>query len=235
MAEGFVNNFQGSLASAVGASDTTITLTSAAALDATLTYRLLCEQEIMVGQRNAGLNTLEVTRGAEGTTAASHSSGAVVVAIVTAGGLLAAIDDAVTAAVGEGGEGGGGGGTLTTENIALTAPVSLTPSSTWVDVLELELPAGEWLIVGQIAMSSGGGGNMAARLREGSTTLAAGLNSTGGGGWWITYTLVPGPVVLADTATVKLQALDTAGGTAQDDVVYDTTSIATQLSAIKVA
>jgi hypothetical protein len=71
---------------AINNSVTTLTLTSATNFSTTGNFRIVCESEIMLVTGVSG-TTLTVTRGAEGTSAASHISGAPVAQVLTAGAI----------------------------------------------------------------------------------------------------------------------------------------------------
>lgn len=81
---------QTTLAAGIDAVVTAVAVTSAAGLRDALTvgdtYRIKVDSEIMIVTEEA-TNTLTVTRGAEGTTAATHANGATVTQQVTAGAL----------------------------------------------------------------------------------------------------------------------------------------------------
>ena len=64
---------------------------------ATGNFRLNCEDELMLCTARSS-NTLTVTRGIEGTTAAAHGSGVYVTQVNTAGGFQQLLDEAVNTA-----------------------------------------------------------------------------------------------------------------------------------------
>lgn len=66
---------------------TSLKVAAATGFPAAAQYRILIENEILIVTAGAGTTTWTVTRGAEGTTAASHNDGVTVTHILTAGGL----------------------------------------------------------------------------------------------------------------------------------------------------
>lgn len=89
MAENLANEFQTTLAAAItGTGDTSISLSSTAGAPAP-NYRIRIDDELMLvtAVSGSGPYTATVTRGVEGTTAATHSNGATVTHVLTAGGL----------------------------------------------------------------------------------------------------------------------------------------------------
>jgi hypothetical protein len=84
--EQLTNNASTTLNGSIISSDTSITATTGSVFPSTGNFRLKIEDEIIVCTARSG-NTLTVTRGAEGTTAASHSSGASIAHILTAAGF----------------------------------------------------------------------------------------------------------------------------------------------------
>jgi hypothetical protein len=94
MREVLQNNTSDTLSAGCTSGDTTITVTTGSSFPATGNFRILVDSEIMVVTARSS-NTLTVTRGAEGTSAASHSGGATVTMILTAGALQAYGQDSV--------------------------------------------------------------------------------------------------------------------------------------------
>lgn len=84
--EKFTNNFSTTLNGAIDDSQTTIVLTDATGLPSTGNVRLLCESEIMLMTARSG-NSLTVTRGIEGSSAAAHIDTTAVYGILTKGAL----------------------------------------------------------------------------------------------------------------------------------------------------
>jgi hypothetical protein len=84
--EQFVNNAQTTLNGAINNSVTSLVVTSATGFPTVGNFRLLIDSEIMLVTAVSG-TTFTITRGIEGTTAASHSSGAPVTHILTADAL----------------------------------------------------------------------------------------------------------------------------------------------------
>jgi len=86
--EQFANNATTTLNGAISStSATSITVASASAFPSVAQFRILIESEIMLVTAGAGSTTWTVTRGIEGTTAATHADGATVRQILTAGAL----------------------------------------------------------------------------------------------------------------------------------------------------
>ena len=84
--EQFANNAVTTLNGAINNSVTSLVVTSATGFSTVPQFRLIIDSEIMLVTAVSG-TTFTITRGAEGTTAASHSNGATVAQILTAGGL----------------------------------------------------------------------------------------------------------------------------------------------------
>lgn len=95
----FQNSTSDSLSASCLAADTTITVTTGSKFPSTGNFRLLIESETLLCTGRSG-NTLTVTRGVEGTTAAAHGSGQPVTLILTAGSLQAYLRDNVPSADG---------------------------------------------------------------------------------------------------------------------------------------
>jgi hypothetical protein len=85
--EQFANAAQSTLAAAVTAGATTLTVASAATFPPSGNFRLLIDSEILLVTAVSG-NTFTVTRGAEGTAAAAHANGAYATHVLTAAALL---------------------------------------------------------------------------------------------------------------------------------------------------
>src|SRR5271165_616579 len=83
-----INTLSASISST---SATTLTVTNASSFPAVGNFRILIDQELLLVTGVSG-TTFTVTRGVEGTTAATHSSGATVVQIVTAASIARAND-----------------------------------------------------------------------------------------------------------------------------------------------
>lgn len=94
MPEEFSNNASATLTASVTAGGTTLTVDSTAKFPQTGLFRLRVDDELMLADV-VDTTTLTVTRGIEGTTAASHSSGAKATHVLTAGGLQAWWNDGV--------------------------------------------------------------------------------------------------------------------------------------------
>lgn len=86
--EQYANRPEDTLASSISNSDTSLTLNSGTEFPATGPFRIVIEDEIIsVGARSGNVLS-SLTRGLEGTSAASHASGKVVACVVTAASLL---------------------------------------------------------------------------------------------------------------------------------------------------
>ncbi len=87
-AEKFANNAGTTLSAAVTSpTATTVSVASASGFPSAAQYRVRIDDELLLVTAGAGTTTWTVTRGAEGTTAATHASGAAVTHVLTAGGL----------------------------------------------------------------------------------------------------------------------------------------------------
>ena len=86
------NASQTTLNGAIDASQSSIVVTDGSVFPSTGNFRLVIGSEILTCSARS-TNTLTVTRGAEGSTAASHSSGAAVTHIVTAASVQRVIQD----------------------------------------------------------------------------------------------------------------------------------------------
>lgn len=126
MTEQFNNYAVDSLAAGCGSGDASITVTNGAALAATGNFRLLVDNELMLCTARS-TNTLTVTRGIEGTTAASHLMGAQVIPLVTAG-AIAQLKADILAAVG--GVGGTPPTAITVTRLGGTSAASLVSGAT---------------------------------------------------------------------------------------------------------
>jgi hypothetical protein len=88
-AEYFSNRSRSTLAATITAGATSLTIVTPPAgqdFPTSVPFRVVCNQEIMMVTARAG-NAFTVTRGIEGTTAASHLAGAVIAHSLTAGML----------------------------------------------------------------------------------------------------------------------------------------------------
>lgn len=92
----FANNATSTLAAAIAAGDTSLTVASAAAFPATGNFVILIDEEIVLVTGVAGA-TFTISRAQEGTSAAAHDSGATVTHILSAAPLTD-LYDRVTAA-----------------------------------------------------------------------------------------------------------------------------------------
>ncbi len=86
--EQFANNPISTLNGLITSGATTLILNTVTGFSTSPQFRLLIENEILLVTGVSG-NTFTVTRGAEGSTAASHASGTTVYQVVTAGALVA--------------------------------------------------------------------------------------------------------------------------------------------------
>jgi hypothetical protein len=95
----FQNNTSDTLSASCISTDLTISVTTGSKFPTTGDFHVLVDSEIMLVTARA-TNTLTVTRGQEGTTAAAHSNAAVITLILTAASLKAYLRDNVPGADG---------------------------------------------------------------------------------------------------------------------------------------
>lgn len=86
MAERFSNASASTLNGAISGGATTLNVASASTFPTQGNFRLLVDSEIMIVTAVVG-STFTITRGAEGTAAASHNNGVAVTGVLTAGGI----------------------------------------------------------------------------------------------------------------------------------------------------
>lgn len=96
MTERYANNPASTLNGAINNSVTTLVVTSATGFSTQPNFRLLIDSEYLLVTAVAGAS-FTVTRGIEGSTAASHSNGAAVTQLLTAGGLQQLMTDHTSA------------------------------------------------------------------------------------------------------------------------------------------
>jgi hypothetical protein len=117
--EEFANNASTTLSAAiVSTGATTLTVASTSAFPGSGNFRVLIDNELVIVTGVAG-TTWTITRGAEGTTAATHLNGAAVVHVLTAASIIAAVSERITAAI---------AGTIAT-NIAAAVATAVTNMS----------------------------------------------------------------------------------------------------------
>jgi hypothetical protein len=92
--EQYSNNTSSTLNGGINSSVPSITVTDGSVFPSVGDFRIIVDSEIML-VTNRSTNVLTVTRGAEGTTAATHSSGAMVTVILTRASLLKLNEDGV--------------------------------------------------------------------------------------------------------------------------------------------
>lgn len=92
MAEQLTNFGRTQLDGGINASVTTVSVVAGSVFPTDGDFRLNCEDELMLCTSRSG-DDLTVTRGIEGTGAASHGSGAYITQVVTAGSVTALIDE----------------------------------------------------------------------------------------------------------------------------------------------
>lgn len=90
--EQLANNISTTLSGSINNSVTALSLTSATGFPSSGNFRIFIDSEIMTVTARSG-TTLTVTRGAEGTTAASHTSGATITVVLTADAMRAYRED----------------------------------------------------------------------------------------------------------------------------------------------
>lgn len=86
MAEQFANNASTALNGSINSSVTSVVVTAGSVFPASGNFRVICGTEIMLVTARS-TNTLTVTRGQEGTTAASHTSGDSIALVYTKGSI----------------------------------------------------------------------------------------------------------------------------------------------------
>jgi hypothetical protein len=94
MGEQFANDASTTLSAAITTVDATVIhVVSAALFPAAAAYRVLIDEELLLVTAGAGTTDWTVTRGVEGTTAATHLLDAAVVHVLTAAALVNAVID----------------------------------------------------------------------------------------------------------------------------------------------
>lgn len=96
MAEQLSNFGRTNTTTAINDSVTSITVADGSVFPSVGNFRLNCEDELMLCTARS-TNTLTVTRGIEGTTAASHGAVTPITQVVTAGSIEQLIDDRTAA------------------------------------------------------------------------------------------------------------------------------------------
>lgn len=91
--ESLGNFSESSLSGSITATSPTLSVNSLSTFPTTYPFRVVVDSEVMLATGSPGTNQLTVTRGQEGSLAASHTLGAKVAAVVTRQGLLNAIMD----------------------------------------------------------------------------------------------------------------------------------------------
>lgn len=98
MAEQLQNFGTTTLAEDLDNSETTVTVTSGSVFPSSGNFRLNCEDEIMICTSRSS-NDLTVTRGAEGTAAATHPNGTTIKMVLTSAALAQVIDERGTSSL----------------------------------------------------------------------------------------------------------------------------------------
>lgn len=93
MTESYANLATSSLVFDIGVDDDTLTVQDGDDFPLAGDFRIVIHDEIIIGGDRSGDTVTDLTRGAEGTTAATHAAGSPVVHVLTAGGLQAIIAD----------------------------------------------------------------------------------------------------------------------------------------------
>ena len=117
----------------------------------------------------------------------------------------------------------------------LGGDVTLTNINQWYDVLTLDLNSGTYLVCGNAQLVSTGGANHQYQLRlyDGAAVVAEGQAFDAAGNWQSVALSVP--MVLASSATIKLQACDTvSGGVVKTTLSANGSTKATVLSALRI-
>lgn len=129
MTERFANKSKSTLFSSINASVTSLQVVDASSFPTQAQFRLTIDSEIMLVTGVAGA-TFTVTRGQEGSTAASHAAGATVFHAITAGALDQLRTDAATLDV-----------TATTTSILVTSAMRLIAVGALSAPITVTLPA----------------------------------------------------------------------------------------------
>lgn len=164
--EQFANNAQTTLASAITAGTSPISVASSAGFPGSAQFRIRIDDEILLVTAGAGTTSWAVSRGQESTSAAAHASGAAVTHVLTAGALQnldAGVIASGTLPIARGGTGAGG------KTAALN---NLSPLAAKGDVLTSDG-------TNNVALGVGGDG----QVLTADSSQSAGLkwaNSTGG-------------------------------------------------------
>jgi hypothetical protein len=219
MAENFANEYQTTLNGAINNSTTSVVVTSDTGAPAA-NFRIRVDDEYMLVTAKSG-TTFTVTRGVEGSTAASHSDGATVTHVLTAGGLSQALSESGS----------------TSQMDQLTGDVSMSSGLTWFDGPTLSLAAGTYVLMGTLTIVLSGSGRGSARLSDGTNHLASTEQFQGTASRELSLS-VSGRVVVSSTTTWKLQGAPGSGltGTIKAaNPVNATGNIASTLTALKTA
>ena len=129
MAELYTNDPGTTLNGAIISSDLSLTVTSATGFPGSGTFRIRIDNEIMIVTAVAS-NVFTVTRGAEGTSAASHSNGATINHMLTAGALDAIRANMISTGLAASRPAGGKSGDLYVSTD--TKVLSIYNGSSWV-------------------------------------------------------------------------------------------------------
>ena len=118
--ENFANEYQSALNGAIDNDDTSLVVDSATG-SPDANFRIRIDDEYLLVTAKAG-TTFTVTRGIEGSTAASHSDDAVVTHVLTAGGLETALHEVLMSHFGT----GSGATVIGTATASSTSPLSIS-------------------------------------------------------------------------------------------------------------
>ncbi len=132
------------------------------------------------------------------------------------------------------------GGSLSYQQAALSADVSITAANTFYDGPSVSLAAGTWLVGGQVAvLSSTANDRYTAKLWDGTTNYASAQSIGAVASTTIPFTLALTPmvIVLAGTATVKISVATVGGSATIKSAVTDNSAgnTASYIAAVKIA
>lgn len=196
MSEQYANDPGGvTLGSGINSSVTSLGISSATGYPGSGTFRIRIDNEIIIVGAISGTTLSSLTRGAEGTTAASHSSGAAVSLVLTAGGLTGILQKQSSVL-----------GVSFVDTAESTSSTSYTDLGT-ADSVTFTLPATTTVIVQYSCSIFAASGLNAYNQANVDGTLTGLLDQalTIGGGTIVTMTYGYSVSLAAGTHTIKIQ------------------------------